>query len=100
MVAKYISEIDGYQWSAIDKDAKIEENMLLSSGASDKFKVMNIYDMAGNVQEFTLGYSSLELAPCSERGGSFLNDSKISPAAYSDGVSVPAKAGFRCTIFK
>lgn len=100
MVAKYISDINGYKWSAIDKDAKVEENTLLSSGASEEFKVMNVYDMAGNVQEFTLGYSSLELAPCSERGGSFSNDGKISPAALYDGVSVPAKAGFRCSLFK
>ena len=42
-------------------------------GESAANKVKNIYDMAGNVKEWTLEYTSISSAPCTVRGGSYDN---------------------------
>ena len=51
-----------------------ENAMLLTTGAVDQNCVMNIYDMAGNVWEWTLEYTNENNAPCAYRGGNY-NDS-------------------------
>ena len=42
--------------------------ILLSTGASDTFSKQGIYDIAGNVCEWTLEYSSVSEYPCAARG--------------------------------
>ena len=44
--------------------------ILLTTGASDACKKMNIYDLAGNTWEWTLEYAYSSL-PCTYRGGSY-----------------------------
>ena len=46
-------------------------SILLTTGASDACKKMNIYDLAGNVREWTLEYTALTDFPCASRGGSY-----------------------------
>ena len=62
--------------------------ILVTTGTSEKNKVMNIYDMAGNVWEWTMENNSDTGAPCTSRGGSYLGTGSGSPAAdrynYSD----------------
>ena len=53
--------------------------VLLSTGASDDFSKQGIYDLAGNVSEFTLEHANLISralveAPCAIRGGIFNYD--------------------------
>ena len=56
---------------------------LLSTGASDKTKKLNIYDLAGNEFEWTLEHATATASfPCSDRGGYFNGDSSGSPASY------------------
>ena len=43
--------------------------ILLTTGASDASKKMNIYDLAGNVWEWTLEYTDIANGPCARRGG-------------------------------
>ena len=45
--------------------------ILVTTGTSEKNKVMNIYDIAGNVNEWTLEKASRPSGPCAIRGGGF-----------------------------
>ena len=43
--------------------------VLLTTGASDACQKMNVYDLAGNVSEWTLEYAANTSSPCALRGG-------------------------------
>ena len=47
------------------------DGVLLTTGSTDQNKLMNMYDMAGNVWEWTLEYTSLNDNPCAGRGGNY-----------------------------
>ena len=47
--------------------------ILVTTGTSETNKVMNIYDIAGNVYEWTLEKTSNISSPCAYRGGYFLH---------------------------
>ena len=64
-------------------DSNKENCILLSTGASEKTKILNIYDFAGNEFEWTLEHATAgSYGPCSFRGGAFNYDSSNSPASY------------------
>ena len=78
------------------------KSVLLSTGASETFSKQGIYDLAGNVWEWTLEYTANSSYPCAIRGGSYNNDGSIFPAAsrnngdttfYNDGF------GFRLSLY-
>ena len=75
--------------------------ILVTTGTSEKNKVMNIYDIAGNVFEWTLEKTSYTDDPCAVRGGSF--DNAVStPAANHGDVSTDFSyydIGFRVSLF-
>ena len=54
--------------------------ILLTTGASDACKKMNIYDLAGNVIEWTLEYTAGTDSPCAVRGGICYNVGSSGPA--------------------
>ena len=56
--------------------------ILVTTGTSEKNKVMNIYDIAGNVLEWTLERTSDHFSPCALRGGYSRDGGSSSPAAY------------------
>ena len=89
---------NGVKQSATDSSNSI----LLTTGASDATKRMNIYDLAGNVWEWTLEYTSVTHNPCATRGGSYISYGSSSPA--SDRYVVLATNsnyvfGFRLSLF-
>ena len=43
--------------------------VLLTTGATERNSTLNIYDLAGNVSEWTLEYTSITYSPCAYRGG-------------------------------
>ena len=76
--------------------------ILVTTGTSETNKVMNIYDIAGNVYEWTLELTSLTRYPCALRGGNFYRAGSGSPAAdrfyNSTGISDDV-CGFRVSLF-
>ena len=76
--------------------------ILVTTGTSEKNKVMNIYDIAGNVCEWTLELTSNTNVPCADMGGYFSFTGSDSPAAYRDIDSTDGSSnifGFRVSLF-
>ena len=68
-------------------------NTLLSTGASDTTKKLNIYDFAGNESEWTLEHATANTHyPCSSRGGAFNYNTSSYQASYR-GCEVTAVTG-------
>ena len=89
--------------SSRNKIAKSSDGngILVTTGTSEKNKVMNIYDIAGNVYEWTLEKTSDTDYSCANRGGGYSFTSYI-PAAYRGDVSADSSLhnmGFRVSLF-
>ena len=76
--------------------------ILVTTGTSETNKVMNIYDIAGNIWEWTLEKTSNTSGPCTCRGGSFNGAGSSGPAAVR-GINSPDSSsygiGFRVSLF-
>ena len=75
---------------------------LLTTGADSSFSVQNIYDIAGNVWEWTLEKTSYTSCPCACRGGSFGSAGSSIPASYRSNDSTDlsgSSVGFRVSLF-
>ncbi len=68
--------------TATEKSKTSNESILLSTGASESFSKMGIYDLAGNVCEWTLEYTSNTNFPCANRGGDYGYAGSNLPASY------------------
>ena len=74
---------NGSGWTtATEKSKTVGESILLSTGASESFSKMGIYDLAGNVFEWTLEYTSITDDPCATRGGSYGSSVSFDTASY------------------
>ena len=76
--------------------------ILLTTGANSSFSVQNIYDIAGNVWEWTLGKTSFTSSPCANRGGSYYIPGSGFPAAYRGADTtdeIDYRDGFRVSLF-
>ena len=94
---------NGSGWTSATEKAKVSKSgILLSTGASDDFSKQGIYDLAGNVWEWTLEYTSYSSIPCALRGGSCINNGSNFPAAYRNGYSTTYYSdniGFRLSLY-
>ena len=73
-----------------------------TSGTSEKNKVMNIYDIAGNVWEWTLEKPSSASYRCAARGGTYYMEGSFVPAASRDGITATvadSSVGFRLSLW-
>ena len=74
--------------SGYEKPNSGTENWVsLSTGAVESNSKMNIYDLAGNVYEWTLEKSTDNGNPCTYRGGSCYVDGSSCPASYRNNGS-------------
>ena len=80
--AKYSSD-NGKTFTACPNPYKKESNsdILLTTGADSSFSVQNIYDIAGNVFEWTLESTSSTNLPCAGRGGCYYYAGSDNPAS-------------------
>ena len=63
---------------------------------------MNIYDIAGNVWEWTLEKTSDVSGPCAYRGGRYLNNGSDYPANYRNNgrtSGISSSIGFRISLY-
>ena len=58
-------------WQDASNYDKPASAVLLTTGATTRNRVLNIYDLAGNVYEWTLEYTQTTNNPCTDRGGDF-----------------------------
>ena len=99
--AKY-SENSGSSFIACPKPKTKNASILLTTGADTSFSLMNIYDIAGNVWEWTLEKTSSKDNPCAGRGGDYNSDGSNIPASYRYGYDTSYSIygiGFRLSLY-
>ena len=90
----------GSSWTSIT-GTKPASSVLLTAGASDDTKKMNIYDFAGNEWEWTLEKASSSYYPCASRGGSCYTTGSNNPASNRNNNNTTNSnnnVGFRPTL--
>ena len=102
------SRYNGKNWVDAENKTTIG-HILLTTGASEAFNQMNIYDIAGNVWEWTLECSPYNQYPCTKRGGVYCHDGLNYPASFryqnrtthnsDDVIDSPYTIGFRLSLF-
>ena len=89
--------------TATEKSKTANEKILLSTGASESFSKMGIYDLAGNEWEWTLEYTSDTDVPCASRGGNYEMPGSRKPAGARYGRSTTLNfgdsVGFRLALY-
>ena len=94
---------NGSEWLQAPYNKTSASSVLLSTGANTTFGRQNIFDLAGNVWEWTLENSNVSSQPCVIRGGSCESSaaSEITVNSRSNNTSTQSywSIGFRITIF-
>ncbi len=98
------SEDYGATFTACQNPFKKESSsaILLTTGADSSFSVQNIYDIAGNVYEWTLENTSYAIGPCACRSGACYNTGSDYPAVNRDSRRADSSnnnIGFRVSLF-
>lgn len=99
--AKYSSDLGNSFWSC-PYEKNSSGTILLTTGANTNYSFMNIYDLAGNVREWTLEYYT-EKRPCVGVGGCYFFDGSWDTAyfRFNDVIgSAFHLVGFRVGIWK
>ena len=99
--AKY-STNSGSSFSACPYSKTSNASVLLTTGADESFSLMNIYDIAGNVWEWTLEKTSHGYSPCAGRGGSCYDNGSYTPASNRGGSTTSDSfdnLGFRVSLY-
>ena len=101
--AKYSTDY-GASWTSVPTAGypKPSSAVLLTTGADERNSKMNIYDLAGNVWEWTLEYTSNSSSPCARRGGYYDYNGSAYPASrrnYSSTTSSNNGIGARVSLY-
>ena len=111
--AQYKALTDWYGYNNTEKTDLVRESkklvqdsvsnsILLTTGASEANNLQNIYDIAGNVWEWTLESYTTSL-PCVNRGESYVNCGSVTPANYRNNLDAKTSSydlGFRIGLWK
>jgi formylglycine-generating enzyme required for sulfatase activity len=84
------------------EQSSYSNGILLTTGGTERSNVMNIYDIAGNVSEWTLEKASRTSDLCDFRGGNFTDaGSSIAAASRHRGSADGSDStlGFRVSLF-
>ena len=100
---KYSTDM-GKNFFACPYTKTTNSSVLLTTGANINFLVQNIYDISGNVWEWTLEYSADTSYPYTSRGSDFNDDGTLYSTAYrnilhSTNSEYLAAFGFRVSLF-
>ena len=79
----------------------ISSDRLLTTGATERNSSLNIYDLAGNVYEWTMEKSANASYPCVQRSGYYFINGGTNPAgvrSYVGTTSGGGSSGFRVTL--
>ena len=80
-----------------------ENYQLLTTGASEETKIMNIYDLAGNEWEWTLEHATSDVnLPATVRGGSFYYEGSVDPISVRGNnyaIEQNSDFGFRSVLY-
>ena len=81
------------RWTDItsNKEKTSSESFLLTTGASDSFKAKNIFDLAGNVYEWTMEANNSTRRV--GRGGFYNNNGSLNPASTRNYYNSPTYSG-------
>ena len=94
---------NGTTWENCPKDKEgLSGSILLTTGADTSFGIKNIYDIAGNVWEWTLEKTSVTSSPCATRGGRYDYNGSGSPASYRNYYDTSygyINLGFRVSLY-
>ena len=86
-----------------EKQSSAENGILLTTGATEATRLQNIYDIAGNVWEWTREFCSVNDLPYVTRGGGYDSDGSNNPAKGHYG-NITSKSdpdiGFRLGLWK
>lgn len=96
---KLNSNESNYSAIAQNQVKNANEGILLTTGASDTNKILNIYDLAGNQFEMTLEHSKTDEYPTTVRGGESGNAGYLSSHDYVEYNIGYKNISFRPTIF-
>ncbi len=99
--AKYSANY-GKSFEACPYPKTASADVLLTTGADASFSLMNIYDIAGNVWEWTLENTSDVSRPCAARGGHYSYNGSDYPASIRDGGNMSGSnsgVGFRISLY-
>lgn len=73
-------------------------NVLVTTGSMQRNSTLNIYDIAGNLKEWTLEYTGDSNSPCTLRGGDFISNGSNYSVASRYGVAI--NRSFYCDGFR
>ena len=99
---KYLNGATWYTITSYNKSNSTEEGVLLTTGATNRNSTLNIYDLAGNVYEWTLDKPADTTYICISRGGRFGRDGNVCPANYrtKDSISnMDSFLGYRSVLW-